>query len=627
MRGRPLSLWEKKAREYSVIRLIESVGFEKALELSGKTPEEFNEGIVDLEYRHDFNKFASRHLKITDKSGNLIPFVQNAPQRKMDEAINDQVLRSKPIRICLLKARQWGGSTKWEGHIFRDSILRPFRSSMIVAHDLESARHLREMFERFYEHYDKRKPQRRKESDKWWKFQHRVERKSAESHLRIDTADELSTGHSLTIHNLHCSEVQGWRNAGELVKGLFPTVPNSSDTMILMEGTGSGVGDYWYEFCNAARTGDTDWKFLFMAWYEIEEYSQKFESADDKLAFERSLDFDEKLLMENCSLEQLFWRRLKIRSDYKGDVDAFNQQYPSDPDIAFLTSGRPVFHPQSVKKYLSQSVQGEIGSLEWVKTEPDSPRKVVFVPDERGLWTLWERPLGRNIENLYASGGDFSEGKAVVPELGNRGSDYSAIRVKRRDTGKYVATFHGRLDPDLVAEEMWKCAVFFGGRQVIGFLPEQNAQGGGELVIRRLKFLDEVWLLKTPVIGKKNDPVKQDEYGWETMKNTKRLAIDTLKECIREGRFIDPDKRVWYEHSTYVYDELGRSNAQKGKYDDLVMATALTEQADLLMPMVFTERKEADVVIPKDYDVPQNKRKDSEFFTQREVMEETYCGF
>lgn len=621
-----MSLWEKKAREYSVIRLIEKVGFKKAVELSGKSVEEFSEGIVDLEYLHDFDKFSRTHLKITDKNGALIPFVQNRPQKIMDEAIERQQLRGKPVRICLLKARQWGGSTKWEGHIFRDSILRAFRSSMIVAHDLESARHLREMFERFYEHYDKRKPQRRKESDKWWKFQHRVDRKSADSHLRIDTADELSTGHSLTLHNLHCSEIQGWRNAAELVKGLFPTVPNSPDTMILMEGTGSGVGDYWYEFCNTARTGDTDWEFLFMPWFVIEEYQTKFDSDDDKLAFEKSLDSEEKLLLADCSLEKLHWRRQKIRSDYKGDLDSFNQQYPSDPDVAFLTSGRPVFHARTVRNRVSESLPGETGSLEWVKTEPDAKRKVEFVVGD-GVWTVWERPIKRRIENLYCMGADFSEGKAVIPELGNKGSDFSAARIKRRDTAQYVATLHARLDPDLVAEEMWKACIYFGGREMVGVLPEQNAQGGGELVIRRLKVCDEVWLLKTPVIGKKGDPLKKDEFGWETMKNTKRLAIDTMKEYIRNSSYKDPDKRVWYECSTYVYDEQGRSNAQKGKYDDLVMATALTEQADILMPMVFTEKREFVQIIPRDYDVPQYKHGKDMTYTQREVMEDNYCEY
>ena len=252
---------------------------------------------IELEktkYRYDFEFFSSLRLKIIDKNGTLLPFKQNSPQRKLDLAIQSQVEKGRPIRICLLKARQWGGSTKIEGHLFRDSMIRANRSSMIVAHDLDSARHLREMSYRYYEYYDFPKPKLKRESDKWWKFQHKIEGRSADSHLRIDTADELSAGHSLTIHNLHLSEIQNWRNAQELVKGLFPTVPPSPDTMIFMEGTGSGVGNYWYDFCQMAMQEGTEWEFVFVPWFEIDDYQRKFESEESKATFEAKLDSEEK---------------------------------------------------------------------------------------------------------------------------------------------------------------------------------------------------------------------------------------------------------------------------------------------------------------------------------------------
>lgn len=599
-----------------LVQAVQKIGLEATAEKLGKSVDWCKDYLTDLRYLYDFDRFSEDKLTIVDRLGNLTKFKQNSPQRKFDDVVNKQVLAGKPIRVCLLKARQWGGSTKFQGHLFRDCMLRKFRSSMTIAHDLDSARHIREMSERFYVYYPGLKPPRKRESDKWWKFQHQEKGKPADSHYRIDTADELSTGHSLTMHNLHLSEISLWRNAGELVKGLFPTVPKSPDTMILMEGTGSGVGDYWYDFCNAARAGDTDWEFLFVAWFEIEEYVQNFESGKDKALFEKHLDSEERLLLDaGASLEALSWRHHKIKSDFKGDIDSFNQQYPSDPDIAFLSSGRPVFHAPTVRQRMSETEKGDVGNLEW------RDKKVVFVSDEKGVWEIFEHPSRKPSKNLYASGGDFSEGKSIETDKGNKGSDFSGVRIFRRDTRKFVATMQARLDPDVVAEEMWKASQYFGGSQCVGVLPEQNAQGGGELVIRRLKTVD-VWLLKTPIIGKKSEGQKPDEFGWETMKNTKRLAIDTLKQEIRENTYTDPDKKVWYECSTYVYDEKGRSDAQKGKYDDLVMATALTLQADLLMPMVFKEVKEVKKKIARDVDVP-----NTEVFTQRELMEETYAAF
>lgn len=582
------------------------------------TVQAMKECIVEVRYMYDFDYFAKEQLKIVDKNGDRIPFTQNKAQRMFDAVVDSQVSRGKPVRVCLLKARQWGGSTKWQAHLFRDSMLRPLRSSMTIAHDLDSARHLREMSEGFYVNYNWKKPTRKKESEKWWKFQHMLDGKPADSHYRIDTAEEISTGHSLTLHNLHCSEIQSWRNAAELVKGLFPTVPKSSDTMILMEGTGSGVGDYWYEFCNMARTNETDWHFLFIPWFDIEDYVQDFDSGKAKADFEKSLDSEEKNLLEiGATLEGLHWRRNEIQSKYRGDLDSFNQQYPSDPDIAFLTSGRPVFQAKTVRKRMLEARNGKKGALEWKGSDK---KHVVFIEGD-GDWEVFEEPhLG--VRNLYASGADHSEGKAIIPELGNKGSDFSGARFFRRDTRTFVATYHARKDPDVVAEEYWKGTIYYGGSQAVGFLPEQNAQGGGELIIRRLKTVD-VWLIKTPVFGKAQDQKKDDEYGWETMQNTKRLAIDTMNEAIREGQYKDPDKQVWYECSTYIYDEKGKTNAVRGKFDDLVMATALTLQADLLMPMTFKPVTEKKVKVARDVD----KRRVEGKVSQSQVMEDNLVAF
>jgi len=154
--------------------------------------------------------------------------------------------------------------------------------------------------------------------------------------------------------------------------------------------------------------------------------------------------------------------------------------------------------------------------------------------------------------------------------------------------------------------------------------PEQNAGGGGNLVIARLKDAG-VEMLKTPVFGKKRDLEKQDEVGWETFKNTKRIAIDEMTEAIRECSYVDPDREVWYECSTYVRDEKGRTNAQSKKYDDLVMATAITLQADKLMPAVFKFQMEKKKPWEPDLDVPENfvEKKNS----QDRLMEENLVNW
>jgi len=144
-------------------------------------------------------------------------------------------------------------------------------------------------------------------------------------------------------------------------------------------------------------------------------------------------------------------------------------------------------------------------------------------------------------------------------------------------------------------------------------------------VIRGLKKVPGMKLIKTPSFGKRMDE-KKDEYGWETMKNTKRLSIDTLNEQIRNGGFTDYDKDFWYECSTYVRDEKGRTNAQPKKYDDMVMATAITIQADLLIAATWKPESVHTVQIARDIDVKENwvKREKAE---RENIMEEVLCEF
>ena len=599
--------WEHRIKHEPLFEAIKSCGSVEAYAKSVKRKvEDVSYDIAVWRYTHDTEAFAEERLRIVDKQGNLVPLVFNMGQRKINRAIEKQKAEGKPVRICLLKARQFGGSTEFEAEVFKESVLRPMRQSMIIAHDLDSARHLRDMSARFYDNFDLLKPDLKKETDKWWKFKHRLNGKAADSHIRIDTAEELSTGHSLTLHTLHLSEIQNWRNAPILVRGLFPTVPKHPETMIFMEGTGSGVGDYWYEFCQMAME-DPVWEFVFVPWFEIEDYTQRFNSNKHRREFEDGLNPEEKLLMkEGVSLERLYWRQETIRSVYKGDMGAFQQQYPASPDEAFMTSGRPVFPAVKVREKIGEALNPiKTGYLEGSKN-------VKFVEDPQGYWEIWEEK--ENIENLYCLGADVAEGKAIVPELGNRGGDFSCAKILRRDSREFIARLHARIDPDVFADELLKAWKYWGCPLLI----ESNPGGSGNVVIRALKNYPGINLLRQRSLNKRHEDAKE-EFGWKTMKDTKRLLIDELLENIRDENFVDKGKNFWYECSTYVRDEKGATNAQNRKYDDEVIANAIAFQADKLMPMIFKPvAKTEEISRDRDIDRP-NKN-----LTQASVMEDNY---
>jgi hypothetical protein len=587
---------------------IQAVGVDETAKIVGLSRKELLQKVEERRYRSDFHYFAGERLWIMPKIGDVQRFRLNRPQRRLLEARDRQRAKGKAVRIRLLKARQWGGSTEIQGWIFGDTILREGRRSMTVAHSIESATHLRDMSERYYDRYDLIKPSLKKQTDKTWKFQHKRDGKLAESLMRIDTAENVTAGHSMTTNNLHCSELQAWPHGDVLLRGLTPMVPDDPDTMIIEEGTGSGVGDFWYERCELARTGLTEWEFVFVPWFELEDTTTPFE--DDKFAFEKSLDGEEKHLHEQgITLEQLHWRRRTIENKFKGDEDGFKQQYPANPDEAFLTSGRPVFHAATVQKRLREAPIGKEGYFAW------SGKGVKFVPEKNGYWKIFNEPV-EGI-NLYCWGADPVEGREIQRGLGNRGGDKAGVRFLRRDHRKFVATLSARLDPDVLAEEIAKATTYYGMAQG---LPELNAGGGGQLLIARLKEWG-VKMLRLPVLGKRDDDLNDNILGFETTVKSKRYLIDNMVEEIREGRYTDPDREVWEQCATYVRDERGKMEAQSQKFDDLVMATALTLQADRMLPATFKVRDEIKEEIPRDVDVA------SKGITQDKLMEENYANF
>ena len=65
-----------------------------------------------LRFSHDFEFWAATCVRIKDKlSGRDIPFVLNRPQRRVLAVLEGMRVARRPIRLIMLKARQWGVST------------------------------------------------------------------------------------------------------------------------------------------------------------------------------------------------------------------------------------------------------------------------------------------------------------------------------------------------------------------------------------------------------------------------------------------------------------------------------------------------------------------------------------
>jgi hypothetical protein len=180
-----------------------------------------------------------------------------------------------------------------------------------------------------------------------------------------------------TLHfSVKNSETAFWENAQEKATGLINSIPNVPGTHIFNESTANGQGGFFHdEFWDSWNQREVPlekrtriWEAMFFAWFEDPGYRLSKTSfaahgfsAERAAEIARTLDDEERWLLQQTyhergvgfrkvDLDQLAWRRMTIQgAECRGDINLFNQEYPSRPEVAFLASGRPVFDTERLQ--------------------------------------------------------------------------------------------------------------------------------------------------------------------------------------------------------------------------------------------------------------------------------------
>lgn len=105
--------------------------------------------------RHDFAFWCRKCVQIRDKcSGRYVDFRLNRPQRRAVAVMEEQRRKGEPIRIVMLKARQWGGSTLIQMYMAWIQIIhRENWHSFICAHVKDTSATIRGMYSRMLRNY------------------------------------------------------------------------------------------------------------------------------------------------------------------------------------------------------------------------------------------------------------------------------------------------------------------------------------------------------------------------------------------------------------------------------------------------------------------------------------------
>lgn len=521
--------------------------------------------------------YIENFLKIKDKNSKLVPFTLNDGQKQVMEAIKKNEKEGNPHKYIILKARQMGMSTLIQGLIFHNTTTNQYKNSMIVSYEDKSTQNLFGMSKLFYDELPTPiKPMLRHSNERALTFENsdnneRSKNPGLRSKMTVATAGSTNVGRSSTIHNLHVSEVAFFEKGQDTMLGLLQAVPDTNDSMVFLESTANGVGDFFHEFWQKTVKGENEFTPIFLPWFTEPQYARPFRTEGERKQLLDEINTTttdsngsviktyEKELMEkhNLTLEQLNWRRWTIKNKTQGDEDLFGQEYPATPEEAFLSSGRPVFNIKSLKKY--QTITKEPLKRGYLRY--DNKGDVTFIEDKKGYVSIWQDP---NPDKNYVLGADVAEGL----EHG----DYSCGKVADTETFDEVAKWHGHIDADLFGEELVKLARYYND----AYLGVENNNHGLTTLstIKRMEY----WNL---YFSKNYDRIADtmtQKLGWTTNTKTKPLMIDKLAEFVREIYLGLYDDDTISEMFTYVIDEKGKTNAQAGCHDDTVMASAITLQ-------------------------------------------------
>lgn len=322
--------------------------------------------------QNDFEYFSEHCLKVKDKSGVMVPFIFNDPQKFVHQKLEDQLMRAGKVRALVLKARQEGVSTYVGGRFYHKSTRKRNKSVFILSHEAETTVKLFRIVERYHQNCPApARPTTRISNRREFIFD------SIGSEYSVGTAGNEDVGRGSTIQYFHGSEVAFWQNTDGIQTGIMQCIPDLPDTEIILESTADGMGNMFYNMCIAAMKGESEYELIFLPWFWMKEYAAEA-PADFVLTADEQLE--QKLY--NLTREQMFWRRRKIES-FEGKVWKFRQEYPANPLEAFQTSGTALIPTETIMAARKSDVK-DTGAALIMGVDPGRNRDRTAISFRRG---------------------------------------------------------------------------------------------------------------------------------------------------------------------------------------------------------------------------------------------------
>lgn len=398
--------------------------------------------------------------KIEDKrTGNMIPFRLNYPQRRLINLFEKLRHKKKAIRVVILKARQWGGSTltqlyiKWIQDFRRDGW-----NAIVLSQVKGTSKKIKAMYRKAVER------------QKGWTIGHpgtqlmlspyenspddfivtdgnKALRRST---LTVASFDNFDAVRGNNFHCAHYSEVAYWKKTPEhdpegVISSISGGIHNIEDNVEVFESTGRGASGFFYDRCQLAMdpSNNDAYAFIFIPCFIIE---NDMEPVEDEREFamwllknkDRSTcpkgyretgKFFWRMWEKGACFQAINWYR-NFRNKFKTHAFCATEA-PIDEEEAFRNSGNLVFNPYSIDDLR----QGEVKKPKYIadivttgekSTEAIKNAKIKIREDGEGELKIWSLPNNKILR--------VADRYVVSVDIGGKSStsDYTVMTVLDR---------------------------------------------------------------------------------------------------------------------------------------------------------------------------------------------------
>jgi hypothetical protein len=553
---------------------------------------EANTTFLQLRCKHDFEFWAASCVKIQTKEHGIQPFILNLPQRILLSIFEEMRLAGVPIRVILLKHRQWGGSTLTQLYIAWIQLYHKTDWNALVISDVkEKSLHIRAMYMRMAQHHPQNMIPDIEEVElvpyeKTQNYRMIVGRNNI---IGVSSVETPEAPRAFTLHLLHLSEVGSWKStevikAEELAQSMYGSLVDAPYTLCVKESTAKGVGNYFHREWQRASKKESNDRPVFVEWFRDPQYKKE---VSDVNSFVNSWsDYERFLWARGATIEHIYWYREK-KKDFDTDWH-MRSEYPTTAEEAFISSGSRIFAVDRVetarKTCISPVAVGTL--LSDAHRGKDAFKNIRFEENPKGNVFIWKYPHKVGIEK---PGKIYTNRYCAFGDVGGRteDADYHSITVLDRiytllGGVPYVcAEFHGHMDQDLFAWIGAKLCYWYGKALFAVEINSLKRTGDPErgydvdhsyTVLDEIKdYYDNLYYRIRPESAKEN---WSGLIGFHTNEATKAMIIDSLNGALRDEGYEEKNLKACDEFDLYELKVNGKMGARDGKHDDRVISRA-----------------------------------------------------